>query len=324
VQEQGNTQEVFIGIDVSKARLDWGSAPDIARAEGSGANDEAGRLELLGKLQALQPALIVMEATGGLEAPLAALLATSGLQVAVVNPRQVRDFARALGVLAKTDRVDARVLARFAQLIRPQVRPLKSAELSELEAIVTRRRQLVEMMTAESNRKASAHPRIAKQIERHVAWLKKQLDDANDDLDSMIRNSPIMQHKADILLSTPGVGRVTTTTMLSELPELGSLTRRQITGLVGVCPFSRDSGTKRGRREIWGGRASVRATLYMATLVASRHNPVIKAFYQRLRAAGKLPKVALVACMRKLLTILNAMLKAGTPWVPSNPPVSVS
>jgi transposase len=322
MQEQGVKQEVFVGIDVSKARLDWGCNPQAD--SGSCPNDEAGRIELLGKLQALKPALVVMEATGGLEAPLAGLLATAGLKVAVLNPRQVREFARALGVLAKTDRIDAQVLARFAQAIRPQVRPLKSAELVEMEAIVTRRRQIVEMIGAESNRSKSAHPRIAKQIDKHVVWLRKQLDEANDDLDSMIRNSAIMQHKAEILESTPGVGRVTRNTALSELPELGTLTRRQIAALVGACPFSRDSGKMRGRREIWGGRASVRATFYMATLVASRHNPVIKAFYQRLLAAGKPKKVALVACMRKLLTILNAMVKAGTSWRASDHALSAA
>jgi transposase len=275
-------------------------------------------------LLALQPALVVMEATGGLEAPLAAMLAAAKVKVAVVNPRQVRDFAKALGVLAKTDRIDAQVLARFGQAIRPQVRALKSEELVELEATLTRRRQLVEMITAESNRRASAQPRIAKQIDKHVAWLEKQLEDANDDLDDMIRNSPIMQHKAQIMTSVPGVGKVTATTLLAELPELGQLSRRQISGLAGVCPFSRDSGTMRGRRTIWGGRASVRAALYMAAVVASRHNPVIRAFYQRLLLAGKQKKVALVACMHKLLITLNAMLKTGTPWRASALPVSPS
>lgn len=306
------TQEVFVGVDISKTRLDWDLYPEAG--QGSSTNDEAGRAELLERCKALQPALIVMEATGGLEAPLAALLAASGLKVAVVNPRQVRDFARALGVLAKTDRIDAQVLARFAQAIRPQVRALKSEEISELEATLTRRRQLVEMITAEANRRASASPRIAKQIDKHIAWLEKQLGEANDDLDRMIRNSPMMQHKADILTSVPGVGKVTATTLLAELPELGTLSRRKISGLVGVCPFSRDSGTQRGRRAIWGGRASVRASLYMAAIVAMRHNPVIRAFYQRLLAAGKLKKVAIVACMHKLLITLNAMLKNDTPW----------
>jgi transposase len=318
------TQEVFVGIDVSKARLDWGIYPEDERARPSCANDEAGRRQLAEMLLALQPTLVVMEATGGLEAPLAALLATAGIKVAVVNPRQVRDFAKALGVLAKTDRIDAQVLARFGQAIRPQVRALKSEELTELEATLTRRRQLVEMITAESNRRASAQPRIARQIDKHVAWLAKQLEDANDDLDKMIRNSPIMQHKAQIMTSVPGVGKVTVTTLLAELPELGELSGRQISGLAGVCPFSRDSGTMRGRRSIWGGRRSVRAVLYMASLVACRHNPVIRAFYQRLLAAGKPKKVALVACMHKLLITLNAMLKTGTPWRVSALPVSPS
>jgi transposase len=313
------TQEMFVGVDVSKAMLDIGIYPEQENLKSSCANDEAGRAGLVKHLLDLRPVLIVMEATGGLESPLAASLAAAGLKVAVVNPRQVRDFAKAIGVLAKTDRIDAQVLARFGQAVRPQVRALKNEEVSELEATLTRRRQLVEMITAEANRRASASPRIGKQIDRHIAWLEKQLGEANDDLDHMIRNSPIMQHKAQILTSVPGVGKVTATTLLAELPELGTLSRRKISGLVGVCPFSRDSGTMRGRRSIWGGRASVRASLYMAAIVAMRHNPVIRAFYQRLLAAGKTKKVAIVACMHKLLITLNAMLKTGTPWRTSAP-----
>jgi transposase len=246
--------------------------------------------------------LIVVEATGGLEAPLVGQLATAGLSVAVVNPRQARDFAKAIGVLAKTDRVDAQILARFGQAVQPAVRPLKPEETLALEAILTRRRQIIEMITAESNRLSSAAPRIAKQIRQHIAWLEKRLDEADQDLDDMLRQSPVWQHKAQLMTSVPGVGRVTAATLLAELPELGALPRREI------------SGKYRGRRTIWGGRAAVRAALYMAAVVASRHNPVIRAFYEKLVAAGKLKKVALVACMRKLLVILNAMLKHDTPW----------
>ena len=245
-----------------------------------------------------------------------ALAASKGLSVAVVNPRQARDFAKAIGVLAKTDKVDALVLARFAEAVKPPVRALKPEDALQLDAILTRRRQIIEMMTAEGNRQASAAPRIAKQIHQHIVWLEKRLDEANDDLDGMIRSSPIWQHKAEIMQSIPGVGRVTATTLLADVPEMGVLSRREISALIGVCPYSRDSGTSRGRRSIWGGRARVRAALYMAAVVATRHNPVIRAFYEKLVAAGKPKKVAIVACMRKLLVIINTMLKPDTMWSP--------
>jgi transposase len=245
---------------------------------------------------------------------LVAELAARQLPIVVVNPRQVRDFAKAIGVLAKTDQVDAQVLARFAQAVRPAVRALPSAETAELAALLARRRQIVEMIGAESNRLAGASARIAKDIRQHIVWLRKRLRDTDEDLGQLIRRSPLWQHKSDLLSSVPGVGAVTTTTMLAQLPELGSLNRRAISGLVGVCPYSRDSGTLRGRRCIWGGRANVRAALYMATLVATRHNPVIRAYYQKLLSAGKMKKVALVACMRKLLVILNAIIKHNQPW----------
>lgn len=305
-------EQVFVGIDVSKQGLDVGSCP-VSQAR-SWANDEDGRGAIVDYLAALKPALVVVEATGGLESALVAVLVAREIPVVVVNPRQVRDFAKAIGVLAKTDKVDALVLARFAQAVRPALRPLPSAELAELAAMVARRRQIVEMLGAEGNRLGSAAPRIARKISRHIAWLRKQLDETDHDLDQMIRNSPLWQHKAELLQSVPGMGRVTATTVLAQLPELGTLSRRAISGLVGVCPYSRESGLMRGRRTIWGGRAPVRAALYMAALVASRHNPVIRAFYQKLLAAGKLKKVALVACMRKLLVILNAMVRHNQPW----------
>ena len=309
---QAQVAAVYVGIDISKASFDVDSYPVAQPA--CFTNDEPGRAAAASYLRGLQPSLIVVEATGGLEAPLVGQLATAGLSVAVVNPRQARDFAKAIGVLAKTDRVDAQMLARFGHAVKPAVRPLKPEQTLALEAMLTRRRQIIEMITAESNRLSSAAPRIAKQIRQHIAWLEKRLDAADQDLDGMLRQSPVWQHQAQLMTSVPGVGRVTAVTLLAELPELGALPRREISALVGVCPYSRDSGKYRGRRAIWGGRAVVRATLYMAAIVASRHNPVIRAFYQKLVAAGKLKKVALVACMRKLLVILNAMLKHDTPW----------
>lgn len=306
------SEAFYIGIDVSKANLEIDAYPRAHRARFN--NDETGRRQLVSVLKGLQPKLIVLEATGGLESPVASELAMVGLAVAVINPRQARDFAKALGVLAKTDQVDALVLARFAEAIKPEVRALKECEVMALDSVLTRRRQLVDMITAESNRQAQAPSKIAKQIAKHLSWLNKRLDEADDDLDDAIRQSPLWQAKANLMTSIPGVGRVTATTLLAALPELGALSRREISALVGVCPFNRDSGGHRGRRVIWGGRASVRAVLYMAALAASRHNPTIKAFYQKLLAAGKMKKVALVACMRKLLVILNAMMKSNTPW----------
>ena len=307
-----SSNPLYIGIDVSKATLDIDAYPQSHAAQFS--NDDIGRHQLIDCLLDLMPALIVLEATGGLESPIAGDLAMAGLCVAVINPRQARDFAKAIGVLAKTDAVDARVLARFAEAIKPEVRPLKSNEMMALDSVLTRRRQIVEMITAETNRHAQAAGKIAKQIAQHLIWLRKRLSEADDDLDGAIQQSPLWQAKSDLMTSVPGVGKITATSLLAELPELGNLARREISALVGVCPFSRESGKHKGRRAIWGGRASVRAVLYMAALVASRHNPVIKAFYQKLLAAGKVKKVALVACMRKLLVILNAMIKNNTPW----------
>jgi transposase len=303
---------LFVGIDISKAELDVDRYPQPEPRRW--VNDEAGRAQAVAYIQALEPSGIVVEATGGFESALVAELAARQLPIVVVNPRQVRDFAKAIGVLAKTDLVDAQVLARFAQAVRPPLRALPSADTAELAAVLARRRQIVEMISAESNRLAGAHARVAKDIRQHIVWLRKRLRDTDEDLGQRIRRSALWRHKSDLLTSVPGVGAVTTTTMLAQLPELGALNRRAISGLVGVCPYSRDSGTLRGRRCIWGGRAQVRAALYMATLVATRHNPVIRAYYRKLLGAGKLKKVALVACMRKLLVILNAIIKHDQPW----------
>ena len=256
----------------------------------------------------------MLEATGGFEVDVAGALAAAGLPTAVVNPRQVRDFARATGLLAKTDQLDAQALAHFAEAVRPEPRPLPDAQAQELSALLLRRRQLVDMLTAEKNRVSLAAARIRPQIQTHIAWLQQQLADLDRDLGQLIRSSPVWRAKDDLLRSVPGVGPVLATTLVASLPELGTLTRQQIAALVGVAPLNRDSGTWRGRRTVWGGRAHVRAVLYMSTLVAVRHNPALRAFYERLRHAGKLPKVALTACMRKLLTILNAMLKHQTRW----------
>lgn len=261
-----------------------------------------------------QPAGLVLEATGGLEVPLASALAVAGIPVAVVNPRQVRDFAKATGRLAKTDAIDAQTLARFAEAVRPAPRPLPDEAAQAFSALLTRRRQLIEMLVAEQNRMQRAPRPIQQQIQAHVTWLKQQLAALDEDLTHRIQSTPIWREQEDLLRSVPGIGPVVSRTLLAELPELGTLTHKQIAALVGVAPLNRDSGTLRGRRTTWGGRAVVRAALYMSTLVATKHNPVIKVFYQRLRAAGKAPKVALVACMRKLVTILNAIVKHRTPW----------
>ena len=305
-------EELYCGIDVSKLTLDVDSVP--TRGAAQFANDAAGRAGLVKLLLQRQPQLIVLEATGGLEFEIAAALAVAGLPVAVVNPRQARDFAKAIGLLAKTDQVDAWMLARFAQSVRPALRPFKSEELRALEEVLTRRRQLIEMVTAEQNRKLQASVKMAKDIEEHLDWLKQRIKGADTDLGHAIKASPVWKAKADLLQSVPGVGAVTIVTLLAELPELGTLDRRQISALVGVCPYNRDSGKFRGKRAIWGGRASVRAVLYMAALVATRYNPVIRRFYQKLLAAGKLKKIALVACMRKLLVTLNAMVRNNTAW----------
>jgi transposase len=277
-------------------------------------NDTAGIEALVKRLSENRPALIVLEATGGVERAVTRALASAELPVVVVNPRQVRDFAKATGQLAKTDRIDALVLARFAEAVRPAVRPLPDELTIELRALIARRRQITEMIVAERNRLSPASKAVRKRIEAHIRWLESELDRADQDLDQSIRQSPIWQENQELLQSVPGIGPVISRTLLAELPELGQLNRKQMAALVGIAPLNRDSGTMRGRRTIWGGRASVRAVLYMAALVASKRNAIIRAFYQRLRTAGKAPKVALVACMRKLLTILNSMIKHKTRW----------
>ena len=303
---------VFIGIDVSKARLDIFVRP-LASRESVG-NEEAGIKTLVERARELKPALIVLEATGGVERAVIRALASAELPVVVVNPRQVRDFAKATGQLAKTDTIDAEVLARFAEAVRPALRPLPDEMSLELRALIARRRQITEMIVAESNRLSAASKSVSKRIDAHIRWLEAELERADKDLDQSISQSPIWRENEDLLRSVPGIGPVISRTLLAELPELGKLNRKQIAALIGVAPLNRDSGTLRGRRTIWGGRATVRAVLYMAALVASRRNAVIRTFYRRLRNAGKPPKVALVACMRKLLTILNAMIKHRTHW----------
>jgi transposase len=304
----------WAGIDVAKAHLDVATQPGVERWRV--ARDDAGLVALTAWLRARAPMGIVLEATGGLEVPVVTALVEAGWPVAVIDPRQARDFAKATGRLAKTDALDAAVLAHFGHAIRPEPRPWKDADARALTALIQRRRQVVEMLAAERNRLASAHPHIKPDIEATVAWLEQRLKDHDGDLQQRLRASPIWRERDDLLRGVPGIGPVTAATLLAALPELGTLDRRQISALVGVCPFNRDSGQSRGRRMIFGGRAGVRAVLYMATVTASRCNPAIKAFYQRLRQAGKPAKVALTACMRKLLTILNAMLKAKTPWQP--------
>ncbi len=305
---------LFVGIDVAKAQLDIALRPTGERW--ALPNDAPGITTLVERLQALRPTLMVLEATGGLERPATAALATAGLPVVVVNPRQARDFARATGQLAKTDALDARALAHFADAVRPTPRPLPDAQTQELRALLGRRQQLIAMRTAEHNRLAGVAGRLHADIVAHIIWLDTRLAVLDDDLGTALRASPLWRADDDLLQSAPGIGPVCARTFFLELPELGTLSRQQIAALVGVAPLNRDSGTLRGRRTVWGGRAQVRAVLYMGTLVATRHNPVIKAFYERLCAAGKAKKVALTACMRKLLTILNAMLKHRTPWQP--------
>jgi transposase len=304
---------VVVGIDVSKAQLDVARYP--ATEAWSVPNAAEGIAALVRRLRVLAPALIVLEATGGYERAVVAALAAAGLPLVVANPRQIRAFARAVGQGAKTDHLDAVVLARFGAQVQPVPRPLLSAQAQALDALLTRRRQLLEMLTAEKNRAAAAPPAAVRRgLTQHIRWLEHQVRDVDGELGALIEASPVWRAQDDLLQSVPGVGPVVSRTLLGELPELGRLTHKQIAALVGVAPLARDSGTWRGRRGVSGGRAPVRTALYMAAVTAARHNPAIRAFYLRLRAAGKPAKVALVACMRKLLTILNAMLRAGTYW----------
>lgn len=307
----------FVGIDVAKATLDvvWRPGGEHWQVP----NNEAGRTALVRRLQAEPVTLVVLEATGGWEAPVAAALGTAALPVALINPRQVRDFAKATGRLAKSDRLDAEVLAHFAEAVRPEPRPLPDAQTQALAALLERRRQLVEMLTAEQNRLIQALPVVRERLQAHIRWLETELQEVDKGLRQQVRQSPLWRAQEALLRSVPGVGPVLALTLLADLPELGRLNHKEIAALVGVAPLNRDSGTLKGKRTTWGGRARVRTALYMATLSATRWNGVIKAFYTRLRAAGKPFKVAITACMHKLLTILNAMISHGTYWNPTSP-----
>ena len=307
-------ESTYVGIDVAKARVDVAVRPsgNIWSVD----YDETGVAGLVDRLQAMGPAAVLLEATGGLEVPLASALAAAALPVVVVNPRQVRNFAKATGRLAKTDALDAQVLAHFAEAVRPPVRQLRDDDAQELNAMTTRRNQVMTMLVAEKNRLSRSIPAVRPSIQAHIAWLEQELKDLDDGLRQTLRRSPVWREKDDLLRSVPGVGEQLALTLLAYLPELGTLNRKQIAALVGVAPINRDSGTMRGRRAVWGGRARVRTVLYMGALVASRRNPVIHAFYQRLLASGKSKKAALTACMRKLLVILNAMVKSGQHWDP--------
>lgn len=307
-----NRVEVFVGVDVSKSTLDVCIEPSGESLQVG--NDDPGIVQLCSRLSEIAPTLIVMEATGGMESRVAAALAARGLALAVVNPRQVRDFAKATGQLAKTDCIDAAVLSAFARAIRPEVRPRKDVLTQEFDDLITRRHQMVQMRVQEALRLHGASKHQIKSVREHITWLDKRIVKIESDLDQRLRKSELWRAKDDILVSIPGVGEITSRSMLSRCSELGSLNRRQIAKLVGVAPLNNDSGTHRGRRHIWGGRADVRSVMYMATLTAIRCNTVIKAFATRLKAAGKPPKVVIVACMRKLLTIMNVMIKNNTPW----------
>lgn len=301
-----------IGIDVSQATLDVAVFPSGEQWQAS--NADAGISHLVGRLQALAPERIVLEATAGYELPLLAALGSAGLPVVAANPRQVRDFARATGRLAKTDALDAQILAQFAAAVRPKLRPLPDAATRELSAVLARRRQLVDMRTAESNRLHTALESVRPEIREHIRYLDKRIKELDRELHDRLRASPLWREQDDLLRGIPGVGPGLCTALLADAPELGTLPDKEMAALVGVAPFNRDSGRWRGQRSIWGGRASVRAVLYMATIAAVRHNPVIKALYDRLKRAGKPHQVTMVACMHKLLIICNAILRHRTPW----------
>lgn len=305
--------EIYVGIDISKDRL------DVAISDGrfvQVSNDEAGRGQLREQLSGESAKLIVMEATAGFEQAIAAELAAAGLNLRIVNPRQIRHFAKAAGLLAKTDRLDAQVLMRFAQVMQPEPRAVQSEEMLALRALIGRRRQLIEMLTMEKNRLRLARKPIKRSLMRVIRVLEQQLQETDEDLGKLLRECGVWREKVELLESVPGIARVTSVNLIATLPELGTLNRRQISALAGVAPFNRDSGGWQGKRSIYGGRAAARSALYMAALVGSRHNPVLKAFYRRLRQAGKPGKVALTACMRKLLTIINVMIKEGRSWNP--------
>jgi transposase len=307
----------FVGIDVSSKRLDVEVQPPGQRF--SEPHTEAGLASLVPRLQALNPQIVLLEATGGYEIPLAYALYEAGLPVVIMNPKVVRHFAKALGKLAKTDKLDAQILARFAQMVKPPVRPLRDREHLELANLSSRRRQLQEMIVMEENRRRTCIPKVRASIDQHLAYLRQLLKDLDRQIHDAIRRSPLWHENSEILQSVKGIGPVVSAALIADLPELGRLPAPKIAALAGLAPMNRDSGQYRGQRKIQGGRPAVRRALYMAALVASQHNPVIKEFYQRLLQAGKLPKVALTACMRKLLVILNAMLKNRTHWNPQLP-----
>jgi transposase len=305
-------QDEYVGIDVSKKTLDVAT---LHRGEHRTVrHDEGGIKSICEQMLALRPTLIVMEATGGYERELAIALVLAGLPVAVVNPRQVRDFAKAMGMLAKTDKVDAGVLALFGERIKPEPRGVPEKEVRELNALITRRTQLKEMLTAEKNRMGVAPRTMRPSILKHVRWMESQVKELEAELNQVIQASPIWRAREDLLISVPGIGEVTAQSLIAMLPELGHVTVKRASALVGIAPFARDSGTKKGKRSIWGGRASLRAALYMATLSAIRWNPVIRVHFKQLMERGKLFKVAMVACMRKLLTILDAMVRKNQHW----------
>jgi len=303
----------YIGVDVSQESLDVVAHP--TGETHSFGNDSTGIADATAWLREVKPAIIVMEATGGMEVSLYVALQEASLPAAVINPRQIRDFARSLGILAKTDKVDAKVLARYAAIVQPEVRPLPDEEAHKLRTLVTRRRQLGEMIIAETNRARATRDKAMKQrIHAHIEWLRQELANIDKDISRTIKENPVWQARDELLQSTPGVGPVLSSTLIAELPELGILSHKKIAALVGIAPFNRDSGKHRGERRIWGGRCKIRQSLYMAALSAARSNPAIETFYQRLVAGGKEKKVALTACMHKLLTILNAMLKHNSYW----------
>lgn len=302
-----DSRAVFVGIDVGKYYVDV--AVDGEDGASRFKNDDSGIEQIVKALQLRSVALVVLEASGGYERQVLASLLGTGIPAVAVNPRQVRDFAKALGKLEKTDRVDAQVLARFASAVRPKVRPRGPEELDEVLQWLTRRRQLVEMLVTEKNRTEHATGGVLASIREHIDWLKKRVRDTERDLKDLLKDAPEWEAKVELLDDQKGLGRVSALTLVVSVPELGTLSRKQIAKLVGVAPLSQDSGTWRGKRSCWGGRADARACLYMATLVATRHHPAIRAFYARLLAAGKLKKVALIACMRKYLTILNALIR---------------
>lgn len=308
-----STTPISVGIDIAKASLDVAVRP--SGETWSASMDEPDLLRLVTRLQTVAPTLIVLEATGGYEIPVVSALAAVGLPVVVVNPRQVRAFAKALGILAKTDGIDAGVLALFGERVQPPIRPLPDPALAALAALVARRRQLIEMLVAERHRRSQMTvAAVRRDLTQHIRWLERRLTQTTRDIGRLLETTPAWRVEDDLLRSVPGVGPTTAAVLIADLPELGHLSRREIAALVGVAPFNRDSGSLSGSRHIWGGRVTVRGALYMATLVATRYNPVIRVFYHRLRAAGKKPKVALTAAMRKLLTILNAMVKHQQPW----------